>query len=262
MIDLKDTTFNIPLRFDSKERQENVELVIDYLNTFFKTQVTICEESVQPRFEYLKKKGCRYVYVQSNSPVLHRTKCLNLLTDISSTPIICNCDSDVLFKVDQYVDAVENIRKNSFDGCFPYGGKFYDTPRKFIPLIRESLSLDAVQEKNCRLLNSRSLGGAIFWRKQAFIEGGMENEKFLGWGYEDNELILRFKRLGYRIGRTEGDLFHLHHPRRSINSFNSFRKTMGYLKNPVLRQNKREFKKIKSMTQDDLRRYVRHWKQD
>ena len=84
----------------------------------------------------------------------------------------------------------------------------------------------------------------------------MENEKFIGWGYEDNELIERFTKLDYKIGRVPGPLYHLDHPRKSVSSYNSLKKMFGYFKNPILKNNKREFKKVKSMSKKELLKYV------
>jgi hypothetical protein len=259
VINLSDVTFNIPVRFDSPERKENIELVIFYLFHHFKTNLYVCEEAEQKKFEYLKKYGCRYFYLRPSYPNLHRTRCLNFMATQSRTPIISHYDCDVLFKPGCYEEAVEKIRKNVYDLCFPFGGKFYDMPRRYYEKIKSSLSLDEIKEKDCLLLNSRSIGGAMFWNKKSFIAGGMENENFIGWGYDDNERVERFTKLGFKVGRVEGSLFHLAHPRKSISSFNSFKKIIGYIKNPHPRKNKKEFRKVKSMSKEDLREYVKSW---
>lgn len=261
-LDLSDVTFNIPIRFDAPARKDNIELVLRYLVHHLDTHIIVCEEAAQQVFAYLRDFGCRYVYRQSSSPYLHRTRCLNMMTEMAETPIICNCDADVLLPPAQYVAAVDQIRKNRLDACFPYDGEFYNVPAKLHGRIRESCSLAAISSSDCKLLNRSSLGGALFWNRESFVAGGMENETFVGWGYEDNELLERFAKLGYRIGRIGGSLFHLDHPRPSISSFNSLRKIMGYLKNPVLRNNKREYRRVKSMSKEELSAYVASWKKE
>lgn len=47
----------------------------------------------------------------------------------------------------------------------------------------------------------------------AYIEAGGDNEKFTGWGPEDLERFKRWEVRGYRVHRTEGAIFHLHHHR-------------------------------------------------
>jgi hypothetical protein len=259
VIDLSDVTFNIPVRFDSPERKKNVELVIQYLCHHFRTNIFVCEEAEQKKFDYLEKMGCRYFYLKPRYPNFHRTRCLNFLAKQSQTPIISHYDGDVLLNPGCCEEAVRLIRKGIYDICFPFGGEFYDVPRKYYPGIKASLSLDGIKESDCRLLNRRSIGGAIFWNKRSFIAGGMENENFIGWGYDDNERVERFKKLGFKAGRVGGSLFHLEHPRKSISSFNSIKKIIGYMKNPYPRKNKKEYRKVKSMSKEALSEYVKSW---
>jgi predicted glycosyltransferase involved in capsule biosynthesis len=256
---LLDVTFMIPVRLDSEERRENIELILEYLNFHFQTHIMVCEESLEQELEYLKEFDCVYLFVKSDKPYIHRTRCLNIMCVRSQTPVICNFDTDVLLEKAQILEAVKKIRDKKSDGCFPFDGRFYDVPRNFYPGIRETKRIGKVDLQECRLLNYSSIGGALFWNKEKFIKGGMENEKFLGWGYEDNELLVRFQKLGLIIDRVDGVLYHLSHPRPSVSSFNSFRKIIGYFRNPLLKKNKREFNKVKSMTREDLLRYMEEW---
>lgn len=65
------------------------------------------------------------------------------------------------------------------------------------------------------------VGGGFFAQKESYIEAGMENEKFYGWGREDGERINRWKKLGYRYERINGPLFHLTHERGVNSRFHS-----------------------------------------
>jgi hypothetical protein len=259
MIDLSDTTFLIPLRRDSEERRENADIIVRYLLSHFQTGVSVCEESGEKMFDFLERLGCRYRHIPSVSPHFHRTMCLNRLVAHCTTPFFCSCDCDVLAAPEQYLSAVELLRRGADSAVFPYDGRFYDVPPALRPDVRSALSPSVLAEEDCRLLNASSLGGALFWKRDDFIRGGMYNEHFIGWGYEDNELVERFTKLGYRLGRVQGPLFHLSHSRKSVDSFNPLRKTLGYLKHPLLRGNKREFRKIKGMTADELQAYIAEW---
>ncbi|MCK5056335.1 MAG: glycosyltransferase family 2 protein [Candidatus Aminicenantes bacterium] len=258
-LNLTDVTFNIPIRFDSRERKENVELVVEYLLRHLNAHIIICEESRGKMFSHLQEYGCKYIYIYSEKPHLHRTRCLNLMAKKSKTPIICNYDSDVLLHPGQYLEAAAAIRRNEYDACFPYDGRFYNLARHYYKTIKETLSLSRLNEKKCPLLNRRSIGGALFWNKEAFFAGGMENENFIGWGYEDNELVERFTGLGFTFGRAAGGLFHLDHPREPVGSFNSLKKIAGYIRSPILKNNKREYNKVKAMSKEELSAYIKTW---
>ena len=70
-------------------------------------------------------------------------------------------------------------------------------------------------------------GGAVFANKEAYINAGMLNEKFYGWGPEDFELYERLKILGQKIHRSDGLMFHLTHSRGSNSSFRSMEQNIN-----------------------------------
>lgn len=248
MIDLSNVTFNIPVRIDTQHRLENVNLVVDYLNHHFKTNIIVCEEDKEKKLENLSSK-CTYHYIKSDNSHFHRTRILNLMAKMSQTSIIVNYDTDVLFKVSEYVNAANVIDTNYGDVCFPYNGRFYDVPRSFYASINETKSLDGINLSSCGLLTSSSVGGAIFWNKNKFMEIGMENENFKSWGFEDNERIARCRRLGLRIIRTPDILYHIEHS-KSTNSGPH---------NHFYWENQRECAKVEAMTAEEIKQYIKTW---
>jgi len=242
MHDLSDATFTIPLRIDGPERRENIEFIIEFLKKNFKTRILVWEDGPA------KTTGldCEHVFCENQEKPFHRTRILNEMCRLADTPIIANYDCDVLFPPRQIVEAVEKIRCGGLDGVLPYGGLFGDVERKFMPLLREE---QFARVPFAQILNQNSGGGAIFWDREKFIQGGMENENFLSWGYEDNERLCRFGTLGYRLGRVPGNLYHLRHP-RGENS---------WWGNPYLARNKAELEKVKKMDRLQLWDYIQTW---
>ncbi|MDP6360613.1 MAG: galactosyltransferase-related protein, partial [Planctomycetota bacterium] len=130
-----------------------------------------------------------------------------------------------------------------------YEGEFYDVPEKTVDEISHTLSVDSVKLEDCKLLNHNSVGGALFMDKSSHIRCGMENEHFVSWGMEDNERAHRWTKLGYRLLRTPGVLYHLEHPRSPDSSE----------RNPGFQANEEECEKVKNMTPDQLVAYVDTW---
>jgi hypothetical protein len=145
---------------------------------------------------------------------------------------------------------VKVLRENKFDMVYPYDGRFIDLIEPHITNIQNSLSIEKLTPANGNLIHPNSVGGAIFWNKSKFIEGGMENERFLSWGFEDDERKHRFGILGYRICRVEGACYHLSHP-RSPNSANT--NHQAYYNNEV------EFNRIRSLPKDALKQQISTW---
>jgi hypothetical protein len=187
MLDLSQVTFNIPVRYDTPHRKENVELIIDYLNSNFTTNIILCEEDKEKHFDYVK--NCKYLFVESFNELFHRTKLLNIMAKESTTPIIVNYDCDVFMDPQNYVLSMISILEGKLDMCFPYGGPFYDMPRHYYDVIKNNKNVKMIPISDCGIMHPNSVGGAVFWNKQKFISIGMENENFIGWGLKIQSVL-------------------------------------------------------------------------
>jgi predicted glycosyltransferase involved in capsule biosynthesis len=248
-IDLTDVTFTIPVRIDTAERKRNLEIIVKYINKYFDTNILIGEESAHPECAHLRKE-CDYIHYQTNDPMMRRTHVLNTLAKEADTPIIVNYDTDVLFPIKQYVESVKLIRDGRADMVYPYDGRFFGVEAdRDINAVMTELSLDNVRLHFMKHIRNDSVGGAIFWNKDSFIRGGMENENFVSWGFEDDERLVRFKALGFNIMRWPGILYHLNHP-SSPNSASVHK---------FYESNQKEFLKIKNMTPEQIVEYMKEW---
>ena len=241
-INLNDATFTIPIRIDSEERLENLNFIVNYLNKYFTTNIMVQEHDAEQKVHGM---DAEYSFVQDGSILFYRTKILNDMCRRVKTPIIVNYDCDVVFPPDRYLDCAETLRTNQADGVYPYDGRFLDVDRKYMPEFMNG-NFNNIEG---HILNPNSAGGCVFWDRAAYIEGGMENERFISWGPEDVERYERFIKLGYRIARLPGFLFHFHHRRIPINDN----------KNPLKAHNDAEFKKVTGMSKEELQEYVRGW---
>jgi hypothetical protein len=194
--------------------------------------------------------GCVYQFNQTNSPLMHRTRMLNDMCKMSETPIVALMDTDVFLIPSQLWDAQQLIRSNQADMVYPYAGRFVNFIEPQISQIITSNSLDGLNESHGHLIHPQSLGGCIMFNKQKFIEGGMENQNHVSWGWEDNCRLQRFGTLGYRITRIPGILYHLNHA-SSTNSANT--------SHDAYHNNQKEFMKVASMNREQLRHYVSTW---
>ena len=232
-----DVTFIIPLFYDGYERKYNINALLKYFHRF--NIKIIVGEQLDRRFEYLQVD--KYIYFKDKQ--FHRTKMINTMVKQADTDIICICDADVILSELQFNRAIELISDGT-DVVYPYS--------KYIKLTRsqsEELRKDFNYSKFSHLTGIESRGGMIFFNKESYIKGGMENEKFMIWGYEDFERYYRFKTLGYKIEILEGNLYHLDH-HRGPNSI-----PIG---DHVIR-NKEEFEKVKAMNRNELQNYIKTW---
>lgn len=247
-IDLKDVTFTIPVRFDHMDRKTNLELSLYMLQSAFDTNFIICEQGGN-RFENTSKWG---KYLKSDSKKFHRTKMLNDMCSLAETPIIVNWDCDVIIPPMQIFLAVEQLRAGA-DMVFPYDGCFARMPRvKWLPALQKHRDIGIVGAEpfKGREPDHNSVGGAVMFNKDAFVDGGMENENMISFGPEDCERHDRFKMLGYDIRRIPGVLFHMNH----------FVGVNSSPRNPDFKANHQELEKIRAMSPEQLREYIDTWK--
>jgi hypothetical protein len=251
MIDLTDLTITIPVKIDHEDRKRNLKIVVDFLTRNLKTNIIICEQDTEEVPNILNGYNFKYLKNKRNDNLIHRTHQLNYMAKESKTPFIANYDADVLVLPKYYEDSLNLLRNKKCSAVIPYAGPCYDVPVNFHKEILSTGSLDCVGDikKTCGLMNINAVGGALFWNKEDFISGGMENEKFISWGFEDNERFSRFKKLGYKIIRTEGNMYHLNH-HRTPNSNN---------KHSFYTNNMNEFSRINNMSKQQIIKEISTW---
>jgi predicted glycosyltransferase involved in capsule biosynthesis len=249
MIDFKDVTFIVPVRFDSQDRRDNFKTSIGFLLRNFDTNIIVLESDENSNEEFVKSVSdkIKYVFEKNDERLFHRTRLLNDMTKMCETNIVVNYDVDVLFTVEQYMESKKKIEEGC-TMCFPYAGKFYDIPRKFFDLVSEN-KLPEIPLNQCTLFNPNSSGGAFFFHKERYHEIGWENENFVSWGYEDWERIHRVEFLGYGLCRTEGVLYHLTHSRTENSNE----------KNPFYQFNGQEIQRIKRLNKEQLLNEIEKW---
>ena len=67
MVDLSNCTFLIPVRLDFQERLENLDFVLKFINSNFKTNIYLYEESLRPSFHFFKDSVTKYKFFCSTN---------------------------------------------------------------------------------------------------------------------------------------------------------------------------------------------------
>lgn len=249
MINFKDVTFIVPVRFDSQDRKDNFKTSMNFLLRNFDTNIIVLESDENSNEEFVKSisEKIKYVFEKNDEKLFHRTRLLNDMTKMSETNIIVNYDVDVIFTVNQYIES----RNKILEGCdmvFPYSGKFYDVQKNQFHLV-DSDRIDEIDFSQCTLFNPNSVGGAFFFNKERYVSIGLENENFVSWGHEDWERVVRIETMGHKLCRVDGVLYHLTHSRTHNSSD----------RNPFFNINGQEFNRIRSMNKEQLTNHIKTW---
>lgn len=250
-LDLRDCTFIIPVFFDHSDRKQNLDLSICMIQKSCDTNIIVGEQGGR-KFEYTSK-FCTYHHFEGMNQ-FHRTKMLNDMAMMADTPIVANWDCDVIIPPMQFYLTCEALR-NGADMVFPYDGRFARFHRHpWFKRIEKLLDIGVIgntplRGKHDKPVPVTSVGGAIFFNKESFIDGGMENENMVSFGPEDHERHVRFLALGFRVERVGGCLYHIDHY-VGVNSST---------RHPHFKKNNDEFEKIKSLSSAALKEYVDGW---
>ena len=258
--DLSQATFIIPVRIESPDRLRNVVTTTAFLMENFNTNIIIKEvdkESVfhrdaLPILENILDEGTvftnfNFIFEQSDDPLFHRQRILNEMVMESDTGIVVNYDCDVILPRDSYLLAYTMIMNNIADVVYPYGqGEFQKQVDRNDDVVSNFLETgDYSHLDSASKVHTSDFGWAQFFKKSVYIEGGLENENFKAYAPEDKERHYRFKKMGYRVERIDGWVYHLEHLRGENSWFT----------NPHMRSNMDEWGKIQSMTREQLKEY-------
>jgi len=247
--DLEDLTFLFPLKPDSIVRIENLLAVTNYILRNFKTNLSVLEISDYNNGIISKviNSKINYSFIEDKDPVFHRTKYRNLMAKEVRTPFLAVWDVDVIVDKQLIIDTMEKLRNGKVDVAFPFDGKFYDTSEIIRSLFIRKNQIRILHKNKDRMsliYGDVHVGGAFIANTEKYKQTGMENERFYGWGEEDNERHNRWMTLGLNIYRAPGCMYHLSHPRDNINGYYNSQRQMDIIKS--------EYVKTRSSSYEEL----------
>lgn len=248
-IPLTDVTFIIPIRMESHDRFENFQTVYSYLLSNFDTNIIIyeCDVSRKLTDKYINTNHTSYIFDNSDTDIFHRTKYLNRMLSLVTTPVTVNYDIDVILPINSYVTARNNIVDNNFDLVFPYTlGKYQKKVntdgrvKLYYNYLPDTLSENYFTE------SFAEYGHCQFFNTDSYKKYGWENEHFISYGPEDRERYERFKKFDCNILYLEKSyVYHLEHSRGK----NSNKENPHFADNEKLRET------LFNMTKKELTNY-------
>ncbi len=262
MINLKDTTFIIPLRIESADRMRNVITSVCYLLSNFDTNIIVKEGDSSPVFlhhvlpqvkEFLEVEdipNLTHVFEDTSASEFHRTRYLNEMTHMATTKVVVNYDCDIILPLGTYIKAQEMIIDGPSDVVYPYGFGNYARMAQVddeivSEFLSEGFSIDLLESKSAT--NNARFGFCQFFDREVYISGGGENEKFIAYAPEDEERAYRFKTLGYNVDRISEVVYHLEHSRTPNSWYN----------NPHMKRNFELWESIQKMGKQQLIDYYK-----
>lgn len=210
-------TIIIPIRIDSKERLSNLLQVILLLEEMSISRFIIIEADSTQKIPSTIKNRIKidYQFIEDKSSIFHHTMYINYALQQVTTLYAGIWDADVIVSLDSIELAIASLEQG-YILAYPYDGRFVPLDEVSSLSIKSDIKL--LSKINPAPLRGRpSYGGAFLVKTKEYLQMGGENERFYGWGPEDEERVRRVELLGGSVFRSPGCLYHLHHP-RGINS--------------------------------------------
>ena len=252
MNQLLQTTFTIPCKITDEWRLKNLKLVLSYLRYHFETNIILCEQDTELAKELCKEFNVMYLQYKSidEEHLFHQARLQNILYNEVKTPIAASHDLDILFSINQYLASEKYITSSTVDAIYPYDGRFLHVPEELTSKILESMSIDTIDINKCKCVSTVSFGGSLFFNLEMYKKCGLDNENFISWGSEDQERKIRITKLGYKLARVQGPLYHFYHPPTPFANFN----------NDHYQHNQQELMRIYNTPKEALEEWVKTWK--
>ncbi len=247
-IDADDLTILIPVRIDSSDRLRNLVMCTNALLSTLTAQIVVGIGDPELVREHLDS---RVIIRRLHDPlhqVFHRTRICNDLARLVDTTYIAVVDTDVVVPRSQWKSALESLRADDADLVYPFDGRMVEVSYGCHSWLERG-DFDCLPIDSQRIIEALSVGGCFIFNRETFTKFGMENENFKSWGFEDDERVLRAYRLGLRVKRLPGVIYHVFH-RRGPDSRPD---------NPFIQSNAQEVQRIKQLKIAELRAEVKQW---
>lgn len=241
-------TIIIPYRkTNDTEREENVDITLSYLSKIGIKNLIISEHADKTSRNYfVEKYGLLFdsdlfkvIYSKSDGSLFNKAHAINQGVIASKTPYFAIVDIDCL------------TEKKNMDMAIYLLDKGFEVVHPYNRVIKDIVDKEGFEkEYNFQKVDSPPQyrdwadGGIVFWNKRAFIDIGMKNEYFSGWGGEDNEILIRANLCQLKQIRIDDILYHLYHNRPQIRTKNNVEQT-------------RKIEEIKS--KEELLKEIKRW---
>ncbi len=223
-------TLILPYRkTEDKDRELNLDITLKFYSKIGIKNLIISEHSDKSSKDYLYKKYAhlfkffKVCTVIANGQLFNKAKAINNGVLESRTPYFAIVDIDCITKKGNINKALK-LLKEGYEVVHPFDRKVTDIINKEI--FQKNFDFNTIQSP----VQGRPWadGGIVFWNKNSFINIGMKNENFSGWGGEDNEIMLRAQFFNLKSYRIDDTLYHLYHYRpqkRTQNNAEELEKT-------------------------------------
>ena len=216
---MEDTAYILTYRENGDgERRDNLLAVLGWLQRRPNLEILIFEQDSVPRAGLAPSSVNRRMLFGYNPGPFNKSWGFNVAARQTARPILCFADADVL--IESSLDQAIDLCRSGVDAAKPY--------RRIVDLTADesrrvrSGDWEFVPHRPAAAPPNREArqefvvfaGGLFVIRRDPYLRVGGFDERFRGWGGEDDAMTLKLGRTGMRLAECgEFPALHLWHPR-------------------------------------------------
>ena len=264
-------SFIIFYQYDHDDRKRNLDILIKYISkNFSEIEIVVIQqlrnlEDAKNIPESIKQKNVTHSVMGEITEHYNKLQGYNLGVKLAKYNNLIFNDVDIIFNPDAISDSLRQIDEDNDKIIQPYDGYVFGLRLTSIGSFEESLDFNLLldyiddydkfqlrtENSHVRLKNIGSTGGGLICKKDTLKKVFGFNPNFKGWGFEDNETKIRFKKLGFPFVnlKRKNPMVHIEH--------RDAKRSSAQL--PHFFDNKSEQDKITQMSYKDLIEYCSKW---
>jgi len=215
---LSTVSFVVTYRSDgSHERQANMEAILRWTSTLPSVEIVVIEQGASPGPQIAGADKVRWLFRYNPGP-FNKSWGLNVGAKVSESPILAFGDGDVICDATWH-EAVRLVREE-LAIAKPYRHIIDLSPEESVQVRNGHWNFAPQRAPNAPRSREAQgeyvvfAGGLFLLRREVFVRVGGFDERFVGWGGEDNAMSLRLAAAGVSMaGLDLGPALHLWHPR-------------------------------------------------
>lgn len=267
-------SFIIPVKIDNMLRLKNLRAISHfYFKELPKAEFIFVEERDKTAdyiFDEYLPAGSQYKHIINTvdiSEPIHKTANYNEGAKIAKNDILVFIDLDIIVDTKKLISEIkELLDKGQLGVHIGYTGtslymtqkgeedflKNYDIESLFTKWKNKYKLAMGVQTEDFTCMNINSVGGCLVMSREAFYNINGFNPNYRGWGYEDNEVVIRAHNLKQNVTKSndpDNILYHLPHNLDNTNPS----------QHKFYEQNQAESAKVDPMPYEQLKEYIKTW---
>ncbi|MEM6269464.1 MAG: glycosyltransferase [Bacteroidota bacterium] len=182
---MQEFTYAIPFRASCATRRANLDYTLKWISRFPNFELLLIEQDEYSRIDLATlPPGCRHLFIY-NPGLFNKSWALNVAFRHSSGRVFAVGDADMLMH-DHELMAALILCRDEYEVVNPFA-QFLDIgPEETFRIQHGMTTLRTMFEKPTPRAGANFASGMILFQRRAYEKMGGWDERFFGWGIEDN----------------------------------------------------------------------------